>query len=304
MWFGLSPVIKRNFLTESSLQITSPRTVLFSGGKEGGGDTNLSFLSVVNGQAFSPSNLEDFYAQIYLTLFNQEANLITSSQLTEQTSYVPHLSFSGNITGSEDIFRYYAGMLAGDKINAYLGADYTKTTLSGWNFSLAGIAYTNPDYDYYSQIRAGASKRINLSRNSNLVLSTGLNYAFDRDTNIGGVTFNSPVNSVTLGARVNVGNVSFGLVNYFGGILPNSVENTLRGDLAIKFSDNFILSAYYTPINENVSRSPFGLGAQFKLGDNKNSPTLSLSWNNSEYNFGFDPARNKLSTSNNTFTIC
>lgn len=304
MWFGLSPVIKRSFSTDSRFQITGPRTVLSRDGKEGGSDTtNLSFLSVVNGEAFSPRNLQDAYSQIYLTLYNQDANNISSSILTEQTSYVPHLSFSGNITGAEDIFRYYAGMLAGDKINAYLGADYTKTTFSGWTFSLAGIAYTNPDYDYYSQVRASASKRINLNKNSNLILSTGLFYAFDRDTNIGGVVFNSPVNSVTLGARANIGNVSLGLVNSFGGILPNSVKNTLTADLAIKFSNNFILTAYYTPINQNVNSSPFGLGAQFKLGNNKNSPTLSLSWNNNESNLGLDPGGNKLSISNNTFSI-
>ncbi|MFH7026837.1 MAG: hypothetical protein ACHBN1_15855 [Heteroscytonema crispum UTEX LB 1556] len=303
MWLGLSPITKRSFSSKSSYELTSPSRVLVSAGAEGGFDSNINFLSIVNGQSFSTKTLEDFYAQIYLTMFNQEANFISYSQFTEQTSYVPHISLSGNITGTQDVFRYYSGMLGGEKINAYLGADYTKNTLNGWTYLLGGIAYTNPDYDYYSQVRASVSKKINLSKNANLLLSSGLNYAFDRNTNIGGIIFNSPVNSVTLGARANIGNVSFGLVNYFGGILSDSIKNTLRADLAIKFSDNFQLSAYYTPINENYSRSRYGIGAQFQLDNNKKSPILSLSWNNNEYNLGFDSGKNNLGVSNNSFMV-
>ncbi|PAX51837.1 hypothetical protein [Brunnivagina elsteri] len=303
MWFGFSPVTKRTFISIFNYELTSPSRMINSECAEGGSNSNIDFSSSFNGQNFSTQTLNNFYSQVYLTIFNQDANLISSSQFTEKTSYVPHLSIGGNITGAEDIFRYYGGILAGDNVNAYLGLDYTKNTLRGLTYSVAGIAYTNPDYDYYSNIKANLSQKINLSKNSHLLLSTGLNYAFDRDTNIGGIIFNSPINSVILGARANMGNVSFGLLNYFGGILPDSIQNTLRTDLTIKFNNNFILSGYYTPINESLSRSRYGMEAKFKLGENQNSPILSFSWNNNEYKLGTDSGNNNLGVGNNTFTL-
>lgn len=303
MWFGFSPVTKRTFTSTSRYELTSPSRVINSEGAEGDSNSNIDFLSTFNGQNFSTQTLNNFYSQIYLTMFNQDANFISSSQFTEKTNYVPHLTIGGNITGTEDIFRYYGGIIAGDNINAYFGLGYTKNTLSGLTYSVAGIAYTNPDYDYYSNVRASISKKVNLSKNSHLLLSTGLNYAFDRDTNIGGIIFNSPINSVTLGARANLGNVSFGLLNYFGGILPDSIKNTLRTDLTIKFNNNFILSGYYTPINESLSRSRYGMEAKFKLGEKKNSPILSFSWNNNEYKLGTDSGNNNLGVGNNIFTL-
>ncbi len=303
MWFGFSPVTKRTFSQTSRYELTSPSRIVEAAGAEGDSNTNISFLSTFNGETFSANTLKNFYSQIYVTMLEQDANFTNSSQFIEKISYVPHLNIGGNITGTEDIFRYYGGILAGDKVNAYFGLDYTKNTLGGLNYSVAGIVYTNPDYDYYSQVGASISQKINLSKNSNLLLSTGLNYAFDRDTSIGGIIFNSPINSVTLGARANLGNVSFGLVNYFGGILPNSIENTLRTDLTIKFNNNFILSGYYSPIDENLSRSRYGMEAKFKLGTNQNSPILSFSWNNNEYKLGTDSDNNNLGVSNNSFAV-
>jgi hypothetical protein len=303
MWFGFSPVTKRTFSQTSLYELTSPSRIVEVAGAEGDSNTNISFLSTFNGQTFSANTLNNFYSQIYVTMLEQDANFTNSSQFIEKISYVPHLNIGGNITGTEDIFRYYGGILAGDNVNAYFGLDYTKNTLGGLNYSVAGIVYTNPDYDYYSQIGASISQKINLSKNSNLLLSTGLNYAFDRDTSIGGIIFNSPTNSVTLGARANLGNISFGLVNYFGGILPNSIENNLRTDLTIKFSNNFILSGYYSPIDQNLSRSRYGMEAKFKLGTNQNSPILSFSWSNNEYKLGTDSDKNDLGVSNNSFAV-
>jgi hypothetical protein len=131
-----------------------------------------------------------------------------------------------------------------------------------------------------------------------LIFSSGFNYGLDREFQ--GHDF---VNALTVGARVNIADVSMGLVNYFGDILPDSVENTLFLDLTVKFNDYFNISAYYTPINESSSRSRVGARAQFKLGNKYNSSTLTLSWTNSDYNLGTHPSGEQLGVTDNVFTV-
>ncbi len=298
IWLGVSPVIKRSFFSKTGYEPIGPRNVTFAGGGEGGADSNVSVLSIINGQSFSPATLNNFYGQVYLKNFNQEVNYLTSVKHLEETSYVPHISFTGDITGTENVFRYYAGAIGVEDIKAYVGGDFTKNTLSGWTFSGGAIAYLNPDREYYSQVQGSVAKRIPLSRNANLILSTGLNYAFDREA-----PKTDFVNSLTVGARANIGDVSVGLVNYFADILPDSIDNTLLLDLSIKLGKNFRFSGYYTPINESSSRSRYGTNAEFKLGNKYNSPILTFSWTNSEYKFGKDSSGNELGVNNNTFGV-
>ncbi|MEB3178606.1 MAG: hypothetical protein VKL59_06220 [Nostocaceae cyanobacterium] len=303
IWLGVSPVIKRSLSNNERYEVTGPRRVVTAAGGEGGVDSNVDILSLVNGQRFDNNNLKDFYGQVYLTLYNQDVNAIRSSQYTEKTNYYPHISFSGNITGSDSVFRYYAGVIASEEIKPYVGTDYTKNTLDGWTYSAAAIGYLNPDLDYYSQVQGSVAKRINLSKNTNLVLSTGINYALDRPTRIDNFVIDSAGSSLSVGARANLGNVSVGVINYFGDILPNSIANTLLADLSVKFSDNFSVSAYYTPINESTSRSRYGASAQLKLGNQQTSPILGISWSNNEYSFGNDPNGNKLDITDNVFSV-
>ncbi|MDZ8223579.1 hypothetical protein [Nostoc sp. ChiVER01] len=303
IWFGISPVILRRIDSVVRYEPTGPRRMLAEAGAEGGVNSNVAVASIVNGEVYSPATLQNFYTQIYLEDFVQDVNFANGSRLTEKTVYYPHISFSGNITGSSDVFRYYAGVITGDTIKAYLGGDFSHRTSSGWTYSAGGIGYVNPDRDYYSQLVGSITKKIPLSKTNNLVFSTGLNYAIDQDTRIGRTISISPASSLTLGARANIGPVSFGLVNYFGDILPNSIENTLLADFEIRFSENFRLSAYYTPINESISRSRYGARAQWKMGKQYNSPTLSLSWSNNDYDYGRDLVGNNFNVTENVFTV-
>jgi hypothetical protein len=302
VWIGVSPVTTRSLSNSTYYEVTGEPRILAAAGAEGGITSNAAFASLVNGQAFSTANLKDFYAQIYLAIFNQDVNFVRANKFTEEINYYPHISVSGNVTGFDDVWRYYGGAIAGSNLNAYIGTDYSKNTVNGWNYFIGSTIYTNPDADYYSQVVGSVSKKIPLGKNSNFVLSTGFNYAIDRKVDIGGVIFNSPASSVTLGARVNIGFVSLGLTNYFGDILPNSLSNTLSSDLTLTFSNNFLLSGYYTPINENVSRSLYGLQALWKLGKNSNQ-SIIMSWMNNDYNFGVDTNGNKLQTNNNVFRV-
>lgn len=51
---------------------------------------------------------------------------VTSNTFTEKTNYYPHLSFTGNITSYNSVFRYYASAIAAQDLKLYVGADYTR----------------------------------------------------------------------------------------------------------------------------------------------------------------------------------
>ena len=304
LWLGLSPVIERSFSTGQVFYrpLSEPR-LLSSSGAEGGSQSNVELLSVVNNQSFSTANLQNFYAQIYLDFFTQDVDYISESIYRESTSYFPHLSFTGNVTNSQDVIRYYAGVIASEEVKAYAGADYTRNTPSGWNFQAGGVGYLNPDRDYYSQLWGSVSKKLSLGQDADLILASGLNYALDRETQIGDVVSISPASTLTASARLNWGGVSFGLTNYFGGILPNSYENKLLADLTVNLTNNLRLSAYFAPIDQNTSRSPYGASLLWQLGDGNDSPTFAVNWQNQEYDYGSDPFGNNLSVQDNIFTV-
>jgi len=299
IWIGLSPIINRSITQVVRYEPTAPRRTISEAGGEGGANSNVSSVSAVNDQIYSTASLQNFYNQVYIGNFSQDVNYASGSSFAESTKYYPHMSLTGNITSPLNVFRYYGGVIAGDKIKVYVGADFTKNTLDGWTFSASGIGYINPDRDYYSLLQGSVSKVIPLSRNANFVLSSGFNYALDKENHIGTILSNSPGSSVTVAGRANIGNFSVGLINYFGNIFPNSIENALLADVQIKFSDSFRLSGYYSLINESSTRSPFGASAELRLGKNYNSPTLTFSWSNSEYNLGAD----NLKFTDNAFTL-
>lgn len=304
LWLGFSPVIERNYEdSETFYQPTSPQFALANAGAEGGENSNVDLVSVVNQDTYSTANLQNSYAQVYLNFLQQNVNFVTENIYREKMRYYPHLSLTGNWTGSQYILRYYTGIIASEEVKAYLGTDYTRNTVNGWNFRSGVIGYLNPDRDYYSLLWGSLSKRVRLAKNANLILSSGFNYAIDRDTKIGDVVSISPASEVAVAARLNWGIVSMGLTNYFGDILPNSYDNRLLAEFSISPTKTLTLSGYIAPIDETSTRSLYGAGVIWKLKNQYNSPTLSFNWQNQEYDYGEDVFGNKLLVNDNIFTV-
>ena len=304
IWLGLSPIIDRSINQGSTFyDPTSPQVATTNSGGEGGENSNVEFTSAINQDTFSTASLQNFYVQVYLQFLEQDANLVQESIYQEKTNYYPHLSLAGNWTGSQDLFRYYTGAIASEKIKFYLGFDYTISTVNGWKFRTGGIGYINPDRDYYSQIFGNATKTFRISKNANFTLSTFFNYAIDRDTKIGSVVSNSPASALAARARLNWRIASVGVTYYFGDILPNSFEDRLLLEFIIRPLPNFAFSSYVAPIDQTSSPSPYGASVTWKLKNKYNSPTLSLNWQNQKHNYTDDPFGNQIILNDNTFTV-
>ncbi|WRH66347.1 MAG: hypothetical protein RSE13_22570 [Planktothrix sp. GU0601_MAG3] len=304
LWFGLSPVIQRNYEdSEIFYQATSPQFTLANAGAEGGGNSNVDLVSAVNQDTYSTANLQNFYTQVYLNFLQQNVNLVRENVYREKMRYYPHLSFTGDWTGSQYLLRYYAGIIASEEVKLYLGTDYTRNTVNGWIFRGGVIGYLNPDRDYYSQVWGSVGKIIPLSKNANLTLSSGFNYAIDRDTKIGDIVSISPASEVAISSSLNWGIISMGLTNYFGDILPNSYDNRLLAKFSISPIKTLTLSGYIAPIDETSSRSLYGAGIIWQLKNQYNSPTLSFNWQNQQYDYGNDVFGNQLLVNDNIFTV-
>ncbi|WP_094674343.1 hypothetical protein [Hydrocoleum sp. CS-953] len=299
IWLGLSPNIDRSINEGRTFyDPTGPQLAIASAGAEGGAESNVELESAVNQDTFSTANLQDFYAQVYLSFLQQDANFVRESIYREETSYYPHVSFTGNWTGTQDVFRYYTGAIASEEVKFYLGGD-SKSTVNGWSFRAGGIGYLNPDRDYYSQLFGNVAKRFRISKNANFSLSTFFNYAIDRDTRIGDIINNSPASELAARARLNWGITSVGVTYYFGHILPNSFEDRLLLDFSIRPLKTVSFSGYVPPVDETSNRSLYGGSLTWRLNNKNNSPTLSLSWKNQEYDYGQDPFGNNLIITDN-----
>jgi len=228
---------------------------------------------------------------------------LNSTILEEEVNFHPHFSFTGNITNSDRVVRYYTGVITADQIKAYVGMDWTeffgKKKL--WTSELGAIAYLNPDRDYYSHLWGGGSKRFLFSQKANLTLSTNFHWVWDREQEIGEVLLTSPDNFLRVGGNLRIQPFSYGINYVVGGILPNSLDNNIIINLGVNLRQNLHLSAYYNLVNSTSSNSPYGATLQLGLGKNPNRKTLSLVWNYSKYNYGQNAAQQKLLIKENNF---
>lgn len=310
VWIGFSPVVDRQVtLIEPIYKILSPERIVLSAGGEGGIDSNTNVTALLNQNTFDSSAITNGYVQVYITRYEREVNTLSSTTIRERTNYYPHLSATGNITTQDSVLRYYTGLILNPNFNigasqGYLGVDFTKAA-GGLSYNLAAIGYLNPDTEYYSKLTGTISKQLGLGRNpaNNLNLSAGVNYAIDGTKIFDAVSFRSANSYVNVGARANLGSVAVGTTYYLPTGMPNSIGNLVSTNASWKISDGLVLSGYYTPVNDNVARSPFGASASIRLGSNIYSPTLSLGWNRNEIDLGTKSDNTRSGVADNVFSI-
>jgi hypothetical protein len=303
LWVGLSPVMRRSFSSSLGYELTSARRILSQGGGEGGINDTVKFVSVVNSDRFSSNNLEDFYTQVYLTVFEHDADLVSRSRQMDRLRYYPHISYLGNVTRSDSVLRYYMGAILADSFNAYVGADFSRSTQDGWNYSLGGIGYINPDFNNYSRMNARLSKQFRLSDRASFLVGTRAVWAIDQDTKLQDLDTSGQGSSVVIEARGSLSPVSVGFTRVFGQILPNSVASSSMLDTSLQLGPQLFLTGFITLMDEKASSSRYGVGAQWKFNPRADSPVVSIAWRNTRYDYGMDAFRNEIRVSDNTFSV-
>lgn len=298
VWLGLSPVVDRSLETEIGFELLGDRQVVARAGAEGGADTDIDFSAAVDDIEVTTDspNLKNFYIQNFVTLTEQDVDFVTEERFIEETSYYPHLSLTGNITGDDRAFRYYSGVIASEEAKVYLGGDYTQS-FNGWRVNLAAIGYTNPDKDYFSKTEGLLGKQWQLAEDATLKASAGFRYVFDRPEED---VLDDPIdNNVNVGVTLNVDRFTFNLRQLFD-VFPNSTGNQLRASVGVNVTDNIALNAYLIP-ERNIDN--FGVTGEYKFPNGGIFKSLIVSWDRSVFDFGEDPFDNELKEANDTFSV-
>ncbi len=303
IWLGLSPVTERQYDAASEFaQVSDPRVLLAAGGEGGTIDTS-TVTAVANGELFSSEGLSNVYTQNYFTLFEQDADLTNTFIQNDRIRYYPHLSFTGNVTAANDILRYYVGTLAGETIQAYGGVNYQGQTADGWAYRAGAIGVINPNYDRYSNLSAGLSRQIRVGDRETFTVGTSFNWALDQDTTLEDIEQTGQGSDITLQARANLGDVSLGVAQVIGDILPNSQESRTVLDTTLNLGEDVTLAAFWAPFDNATSAPKYGIVADIGFRVGGVQPHFIFSWQNTRYEYGEDLLGNDLSTTSDTFEL-
>ena len=291
IWVGMTPVVEREFTRDYKyITLREPRIVA-SGGGEGGTlpvDVNL------NGFGFNSGGLQNAYGQGYVTVFNRDVSRVDTDTIRQRTDYYPHISFTGTNLTENTLWRYYTGAIVNagfqpktaSNIKAYVGSDYSIVNPRGLSFSVGGIGYLNPDPEYSTQLFANATQSIALGSNprNNLVFGFNANYIVDGSITLQSLPIRSAQSFVNAGIALNFGDISIGGTQFFGNLLPDSVENKTIFNLGWKVTNRLKVGAFVSAFDRNISTNPFGANVSYDLDPNSNS-TLYLGWNSAEIDF-------------------
>lgn len=303
VWIGLSPVTERVFSRTLGYELTSDRRILKQGGGEGGINNDVDFISVINTDRYSSNNLEDFYTQVYLTVFEHDADLVSRVQQVDRVRYYPHLSYVGNVTRSDSVLRYYMGAILAESWNAYIGADYSRSTNTGWSYSFGGIGYLNPDYDYYSRLSAQLAKRVRLSDRASFSVGTRAVWAIDQDTRLQDFETTGQGSAIALEARGTFSPFSIAFTRVFGNVLPNSIDGSSVIDMSLQIAPQITLTGFVTLMDQKTSSNRYGAGLQWRLSNQASSPVLIFAWRNTLYDYGLDSFNRSVQVNNDTFSV-
>ena len=291
IWVGMSPVVEREFSRDYNyITLREPRIVA-SGGGEGG---NVPIDINLNNFGFNSSGLQNAYGQGYVTVYNRDVSRVDTDTIRQRTDYYPHVSFTGANVTDNTLWRYYTGAIVNagfqpkttSNIKAYVGTDYAVVNPRGLSFGLGGIGYLNPDPEYSSQLNANASQSIALGSNprNNLIFGFNANYIVDGSITLQSLPIRSAQSFVNAGIAFNFGDISIGGTQFFGNLLPESVESKTIFNVNWKVTDKLRVGGFVSAFDRNISTNPFGASLSYDLDPNSNS-AIYLGWNAAEIDF-------------------
>ncbi len=312
-WLGLSPIIDRVQTNLVFLQPLGPQETLASTFEQGGGSgdvADIAILSLIEGRdgeryTTDFGTLQDPFIQFGLRVSEQAADLVRSSQLVETTRYVPNLTLTGNRTSTEHVLRYYAGLMEGEDadINAYAGLDWSYNSTSGWRIYLAGIGYSKPNYDYFSEASGRVHRIFQAPLDTKVALGVSAAYSFDRPGDFQDFVLDYDASRLDLSVEAQRGKLNLSVTQGINQVLPDSraPSTTLRA--SYQLSPQIKLSALLTPYSEQTSYLAGQLGLTWSLSENKFKPTLGLQWSRIQYDYGEDGFGDPLGATEDVFSL-
>jgi hypothetical protein len=311
LWVGLSPVIDREVVNDYYYVTRNAPQVVNSGGGEGG---SLPVAVNLNNFDFNSGSLQNAYGQGYVTVYNRNVDRYDTQMLRQRTDYYPHISWTGANLTENTLWRYYTGAIAnislGDRakpnqdIKTYVGTDYAVVNMRGLSYRISGIGYLNPDPEYASQVTANVQQTIGLGHNprNNLAIGLNVNYILNGSVKVQSLPVRSLQSSVSAGAGVNLGDISFSGTQFIGNILPESTDTKTTFNLGWKVTDRLNVGLLYTAADRNISTNPCGANLSYEIDPSSNS-TLYLGWNASQIDFRRTLGANANVYHDNTFTV-
>jgi hypothetical protein len=291
LWVGMSPVVEREFVRDYRyITLREPRIVT-SGGGEGG---NVPIAVTLNNFGFNSGGLQNAYGQGYVTVLNRDVSRVDTDTIRQRTDYYPHISFTGANLNENSLWRYYTGAIVNagfqpkttSNLKAYIGTDYAIVNPRGLSLNFAGIGYLNPDPEYSSQLSASGTQSIQLGSNprNSLVLGFNTSYIVDGSITLQSLPIRSAQSYVNAGIALNFGDLSVGGTQFFGNILPESVENKTVFNIGWKVTNKLKVGGFVSVFDRNISTNPFGANLSYDLDANSDS-AIYLGWNAAEIDF-------------------
>jgi hypothetical protein len=128
------------------------------------------------------------------------------------------------------------------------------------------------------------STAIGANPRNNLVFGFNANYIVNGSITLQSLPIRATQSFVNAGIAFNFGDFSIGGTQFFGNLLPESVENKTIFNVNWKITDRLKVGGFVSAFDRNISTNPFGASLSYDLDSNSNSG-IYLGWNAAEIDF-------------------
>jgi hypothetical protein len=251
-------------------------------------DAGITFIDGVDQSITNVNlqNVDDLFFQVGLDLTRQDAIRRFTTTTTTDYHLVPHLSFNGNRTGGETVFRYYAGVLFSGETNAYIGTDFSLATETGWNAYGRIDLYSAPDLDYRSEAELRGSRTFNINPDRQIIV--GASGITELDSNVleNGDGLSEDSAQANIFGRWREGSLDFTLSKSFTLNGADELGQSTTIGVGYALDDRISVSAQVTPWTTDDDYIDAALGVSTQLSELPGDPILQMQIARVQYEVG------------------
>jgi hypothetical protein len=297
IWMGMTPAQAVHTTQRLQFIQTGDRVSVNDPGFSQGGlgtpfgdllDAGITFIDGVDQSITNVNlqNVDDLFVQVGLDLTRQDAIRRFTTTTTTDYHLVPHLSFNGNRTGGETVFRYYAGVLFSDETNAYVGTDFSLATETGWSAYGRIDLYSAPDLDYRSEAELRGSGTFNINPDRQIIV--GASGITELDSNVleNGDGLSEDSAQANIFGRWREGSLDFTLSKSFTLNGADELGQSTTIGVGYALDDRISVSAQVTPWTTDDDYIDAALGVSTQLSELPGDPILQMQIARVQYEVG------------------